>query len=83
MSISPNALHRFVSHTEQAVSPRDVGRLYQRAEALAKLPVRLQRWIADHAGGDPSIGFVVEPYAFFLANEITDEDAATALLPPD
>jgi hypothetical protein len=82
-TITPASLRRFVSHTEQTISPRDVGRLYQRAESLAKLPVPLQKWIVSRAGGDDYIGFVVEPYAFFLAYEIADEEAANALLPPD
>ena len=40
--------------------------------------------IRDRSGSeDQYIGFVVEPYAFFLSYEITDVDAAKALLPPD
>lgn len=76
-------LRDFITRTEAMVSPRDVGKLYQRAEMLAKLPIPLQQWIVDRAGGDAEIGFVVEPYCFFLAHEIVDEAAATALLPPD
>ncbi|MEX1280051.1 MAG: hypothetical protein AB1Z55_04965 [Acidimicrobiia bacterium] len=76
-------LRDFITRTESMVSPKDVGKLYQRAEMLAKLPIPLQQWIVDRAGGDAEIGFVVEPYCFFLAHEIVDEAAATALLPPD
>jgi hypothetical protein len=75
-------LRRFVTLTEDSVSPRDVGRLYARAEALARLPRGVQRWIVRRAGGDPYMGFVVEPYCLFLAYEVTDEDAAARLLPP-
>lgn len=75
--------HRFVAATEQLVSPREVGRLHQRAEMLARLPIGVQRRIVDLAGSDEPIGFVVEPYAFFLAHEIDDMAAAEALLPPD
>lgn len=82
-TIAPGALRRFITLTEQSVSPRDVGRLYGRAESLARLPVRLQKWIVANAGGESSIGFVVEPYAFFLSYEISDEEAASRLLPPD
>ncbi len=82
-SITTPELRRFVSHTEQTISPREVGRLYQRAESLARLPVRFQKWIVTKAGGDdPYIGFVVEPYCSFLTYEITDLDAARRLLPP-
>jgi hypothetical protein len=75
-------LRKFVTLVEDSVSPRDVGRLYARAEALARLPISLQRWIVQRAGGDPYMGFVVEPYCLFLAYEVTDRDAAARLLPP-
>ena len=81
ISLESSELHRFVALAERKVSPKDVARLYARAEMLAKLPLRLQRWIVERAGGDPEMGFVVEPYCFFLAYEITDEAAAQALLP--
>ncbi len=81
--ISPAHLRRFVTHTERKISPRDVGRLYQRAEMLARLPLPAQRWITTHAGGDPDIGFVVEPYCLFLAYEIDDLEQARRQLPPD
>ena len=74
-------LRRFVVHSEQKVSPKDVAKLYSRAESLAKLPLSVQRWIVGHAGGDPYMGFVVEPYCLFLAYEITDIDAARRQLP--
>jgi hypothetical protein len=80
--VEPSNLRRFVTHTEKKVSPREVAKLYSRAEQLAKLPLPVQRWIVSHAGGDPYVGFVVEPYCLFLAYEITDLAAAGALLPP-
>lgn len=63
------------------VSPRDVGRLYGRAEMLARLPLAAQRWIVTHARADPLVGFIVEPYALFLSFEIADKRSAEALLP--
>ncbi|MDZ8171545.1 hypothetical protein [Microbacterium xanthum] len=80
--IEPPALRRFVAHTESKVSPKAVAALYSRAEILARMPSRAQRWIVSHARGDDGMGFIVEPYCFFLAYEITDPDAATRLLPP-
>ncbi len=75
-------IRRFARVTEEMVTPREVGRLHQRAEALGRLPRRVQDWVVDRAGGrDARIGFVVEPYATFLAYEITDLDAARRLLP--
>ncbi len=74
---------RFTKSTEQLVSPRTVGGLYQRAEMLGKLPAGLQRRIVKRAGSDDRfIGFIVEPYSFFLAYEIDDLAAASAQLPP-
>lgn len=81
--VDPSHLRRFVAHTEQKVSPKEVAKLYARAEMLAKLPLPVQRWIITHAGGDPYVGFVVEPYCLFLAYEIDDLTAARTLLPPD
>jgi hypothetical protein len=81
--VEPSELRRFVAHTEDRVSPRAVAGLYRRAEMLARMPLPLQRWIVSHAGGEEYMGFVVEPYCFFLAYEISDMDAASAMLPSD
>jgi hypothetical protein len=81
ITLEPSVLRRFVTLTEQKVSPKQVGKLYANAEMLAKLPVRLQRWIVHRAGGDPAMAFIVEPYCFFLAYEIEDHERAQAQLP--
>ena len=83
MDSQVNDTHRrqFIARTESLVSPSEVGKLHGRAEMLARLPLAVQRWIVAHAGGDPLVGFIVEPYALFLAYEIEDEEAARALLP--
>ncbi|WP_439594210.1 hypothetical protein [Microbacterium sp.] len=75
-------LHAFISHTEGTVSPKAVGALHGRAEMLARMPMRLQRWIVAHAKGEEYMGFVVEPYCLFLAYEIRDQAAAERQLPP-
>ncbi len=79
--VPPRELRRFVLHTERKISPKAVAKLYARAEMLAKLPRSVQRWIVTHAGGDPYMGFVVEPYCLFLAYEIDDPAEASTLLP--
>ena len=77
-------LHHFIKNTEKLVTPKAVGKLYGRAEMLGKLPVGVQKWVVNRAGGDdPYIGFVVEPYSFFLAYEIADEAEAQRQLPAD
>ncbi|GAA3629873.1 hypothetical protein GCM10022200_10750 [Microbacterium awajiense] len=80
--ISSSLLRRFIGETERRVTPKAVAALYSRAEMLARMPLRVQRWIVAHARGEEYMGFVVEPYALFLAYEITDTDAANRLLPP-
>lgn len=50
---------------------------------LRKLPRFLQSRIVERGSRtDPYMSFIVEPYAVFLAFEITDEAAATRLLAP-
>jgi hypothetical protein len=79
--VEPSHRREFVTQTERRVSPKEVAKLYARAEMLAKLPLPAQRWIVAHAGGDPHVGFVVEPYCLFLAYEIDDLAAARRQLP--
>jgi hypothetical protein len=73
----------FTKHTEMLISPKAVGKLYQRAEMLSRLPLGVQKWIVGRVSREQQhIGFVVEPYSYFLAYEVTDPDAARAQLPP-
>lgn len=77
-------LIQFIKNTEKMISPKDVGMLYQRAEMLRKLPIRLQQFIIEKGAGDnPYISFIVEPYSFFLAYEVTKVDEANKQLPAD
>ncbi len=76
-------LLHFIKSTEKMVNPKDVGGLYRRAEMLSKLPVGIQKWIVNRASShEPYVGFVVEPYSYFLAYEIKDETEAARRLPP-
>lgn len=80
----PYDLLRFIKSTEQSVDPATVAMRVQGIGALRKLPRSLQQMIIDRGSRtDPYMSFVVEPYAVFLAFEITDPDAAARLLPPD
>lgn len=75
---------QFIKNTEKMVSPGEVGALYQRAEMLRKLPIKLQKFIIEKASGDnPYISFIVEPYSFFLAYEIDNIEEANKQLPAD
>lgn len=76
-------LRRYIRTTERLVVPEKVAATTQGSALLRKLPLRLQRYIAERgARSNPYMSFVVEPYAVFLAFEITDMEAASRLLPP-
>lgn len=80
----PYDLRRFIKSTEQSVDPATVAMRVQGIGVLRKLPRAIQQRIIDRGSRtDPYMSFVVEPYAVFLAFEITDPDAAAKLLPPD
>lgn len=79
----PKDLRRYIKATERMVVPEKVATTTQGSAFLRKLPLRLQRYIADRgARSNPYMSFVVEPYAVFLAFEISDTEAAERLLPP-
>ncbi len=75
-------LRRYIRNTEKTVVPSTVAMRVQGMPLLRKLPRRLQQYIVDRGSRtDPYMSFIVEPYAVFLAFEITDEAAAARLLP--
>jgi len=77
-------LIQYIKNTEQMVLPEKVAAVNQFSKLLEKLPVKLQKRIAvKSAHKNPYMGFIVEPYSFFLAYEITDMKAAQKLLPPE
>ena len=61
-------LLRFTKSTETLITPKTVGGMYGRAEMLGKLPLRIQKWIVGRGNSSqPDMGFVVEPWSFFLS----------------
>ncbi|QKJ20495.1 hypothetical protein [Microbacterium hominis] len=80
-TLSTAELRRFAARAEAMISPASVAALYGRAEMLERLPLAVQRWIVSRARTDDDMGFVVDPYCTFLAYEITDQVAASRLLP--
>jgi len=75
-------LRRYVKLTERAVVPATVATRVQGIGILRRLPRWLQKAIIDRGSRtDPYMSFIVEPYAVFLAFEITDPAAAARLLP--
>lgn len=76
-------LRRYVRNTEKTVVPSTVAMRVQGMGVLRKLPRWLQNRIVEYGSRtDPCMSFIVEPYAVFLAFEVTDPGAAEQLLPP-
>jgi hypothetical protein len=72
----------FIKITEKGVTPKKIATVFQGAEMLRKLPRSLQKKIMEKgAKTDPYISFIVEPYSFFLAYEVLDEEKLAGLLP--
>ncbi|MGL5978253.1 MAG: hypothetical protein ACRCZJ_04600 [Erysipelotrichaceae bacterium] len=73
--------NRFVVEVEKKITPREVGKMAKNSEMMLKLPQKVQRKIIDlNQKNNSYMGFVVEPYSFFFAYEIT-EDQVSAYLP--
>lgn len=74
----------FIMKTETMVTPKKVATVFQGAQMMKKLPLGIQKFVMKKASQkDPDIGFIVEPYSFFMAYEILDTQEAERYLPPD
>lgn len=72
----------FAKGVERMVDPVTVGSIHFFQQFYGMLPSAVQRkMLASASETTPYMGFVVEPYAFFLFYEVTDEVRASALLP--
>lgn len=72
----------FAKGTEKLVDPVTVGSIHFLQQLYGMLPLPVQRTMLDKASETmPYMGFVVEPYAFFLFYEVADEARASAMLP--
>ncbi len=75
-------LVEYIKATELMVTPEKVAAINQVSSFLQKLPLKWQKSIATKgAKKNPYMGFIVEPYSFFLSYEITNTDVAQKLLP--
>lgn len=75
---------KFIKITEKLITPKKIASIFQGAEMLRKLPRFLQKKIMENgAKTDPYISFIVEPYSFFLAYEVLDEEKLANMLPPN
>lgn len=72
----------FIKKTETLVKPRDVMTISFFSDLNRLFPKKIQRAFME--GGKkkvPYMGFIVDPYSFFLAFKIKDPAAAQAMLP--
>ena len=74
--------HSFSEEVERLVNPISVGSLHFIQMFNKLLPKAIQRRLVSSSSKKiPFMGFVVEPYSFFLCYEIADANKAKALLP--
>ena len=72
----------YIKRTENLVNPDEVSIISLFGSMLGKAPVWLQKPVLEGSSKkNPHMGFVVDPYAFFLCHEITDIERAQSLIP--
>ena len=72
----------FIKGVERLVNPVDVGTLHFIQSFNNYLPLSVQKkLVAASAKKTPHMGFVVEPYSYFLCYEIQDLEQAKTFLP--
>ncbi|MCW1930572.1 MAG: hypothetical protein KIH62_004645 [Candidatus Kerfeldbacteria bacterium] len=75
---------QFIKGVERLIRPADVTAISFLNTLTRRLPVQMQKKLMSNAAKDtPHMGFVVEPYAFFLCYPIIDIQRAQALIPDD
>ena len=79
-----SANREFIAKVESLVKPLDVTAISFLGDSLRILPRSLQRSMMEKGRGTvPYMGFIVDPYCFFLSYRIKDEAAAASLLPKE
>lgn len=72
----------FVKGVERLVDPVEVGTLHFIEGFTKKIPKNIQEKMVEKSGETtPYMGFVVEPYSYFLCYELKDLEKAASLLP--
>jgi hypothetical protein len=72
----------FIKGVERLVNPIDVGTLHFVQSFNNYIPKKIQKKMVASSGQvTPYMGFVVEPYSYFLCYEIDDLEKAENLLP--
>lgn len=74
--------HYFTKGVERLIDPINVGTIHFLQFFNSLLPKSIQRKIVESSSQKtPSMGFVVEPYSYFLCYEIEDIEKAKELIP--
>ncbi len=74
---------RFIRISEKMVLPERVAFFGVFSKLVKALPLSWQRKMTENAAKkDPYMGFIVEPYSFFLSYEVKDPKALEDLIPP-
>ncbi len=72
----------YIKKIEKMINPIDIGTVHFMQSYSKIVPKKsLDKIIKNGAKHNPYMGFVVEPYSFFLAYEITDLEEAQKLIP--
>jgi hypothetical protein len=72
----------FVKGVERLVDPINVGTLHFMQSFNNMIPKKIQKKMVEASGNvTPYMGFVVEPYSYFLCYEVMDMQMAESLLP--
>ena len=72
----------YIKKSESLVKPRDITAISFLGDFNKYLPKKVQRMMVQKGSGKvPYMGFIVEPYCFFLSFRIRDRAAAQAMLP--
>jgi hypothetical protein len=72
----------FAKGVERLINPIEVGTIHLVQQLNGLLPKSIQKKIMESSGKQfPQMGFVVEPYSFFLFYEIKDLEEVEKLLP--
>ena len=72
----------FIEKTESLVKPRDVTGISFFSDLNRKMPKKMQHaFMKSGKKKVPYMGFIVDPYCFFLSYKITNTSAAQKMLP--
>ncbi|MGL4663130.1 MAG: hypothetical protein ACRCV7_05570 [Culicoidibacterales bacterium] len=74
--------HEFTKKVEKLIDPIEVGTIHFMQSYMKYIPLKFQNKMMRHgAKKSPHMGFVVEPYSFFLCYEVNDVSIANQMLP--